>query len=1109
MKVQVLRFHSNGICMHSLYKGIHNLLLCGLYMGLFCFFYPGAAKAEEEPAFEEISVFFNVTGLGGKEVEAVIKNEEAYLSITDVFGYLKIKNEASSNLDSVSGFFLEPNTSYIIDRIRSQITLGQKNYPLGPDEMIQTPTALYLKSTVFGKVFGLNCVFNFRSLSVQLTTKLDLPVIREQRQELMRNNASKLKREIIADTIVNRTYSRFNAGAFDWSVSNTQQQGGFHNTRVNMRFGTIIAGGETNIFLNYDSQRDISLKEQYYQWRYINNDKKVLKQVIAGKISTLSTSSVSAPVIGVKLTNTPTTNRRSFDTYTLSDFTEPDWIVELYVNNSLLDYVTADASGFFTFRVPLVYGNSNVKLRFFGPWGEERTKEKTINVPYNFLPSGEMEYTLTAGMLEDGMQSRFSRADFKYGLSRGITIGSGGEYLSSIASGKVMPFINASVRLASNMLFSADYTYAVRTRALLNYRLPSNLLIELNYINYKKGQTAINGSLLEERKAIISRPFRWTGFSGFSRLTFSQVVYSQAKQTTADFLLSGAVKGISASLTTFASLAHPEYLNVFSNLAMTFQLPSRFTLRPQIQYGYKYRSINDVRVELEKQLFNRGFLNIEYANNINSNAQSFSLGLRFDLSFARTSFSARQNNKRLVFSQSFSGGLVYDKKTNYMDLNNRTNVGRGGLVIYPFLDINSNNRRDKNEPKIAGLQLKINGGRIENNTRDTTVQIFDLEPYTNYFLELNTSSFDNIAWQLKSSTYKVTIEANKLKLIEVPVKISGEVSGMVYSKSEDLKGQGRIIINFYRNGKLAGHTLSESDGYFNFLGLSPGAYIASVDSVQLGKLKITASPASMPFNIAATLEGDVVNDIDFKLLDPAILKPAIVKLDLVPAGKILNTAGKLNFSNLPEVAISKIKALKSGTAKNATESASNFSIIAKAIGNKAEAAFIQKNLADKYGHSVKVFFEGTSYYQLNIEGFENREVAQALLPDLARYGLKGLYVTAVRKKISQSETAENESEKINLLIKEDAIYFAVIVGNASDEAGIKLEQQRVLRILSLSSYPIKKKGEFRLMIIGFTDRKTAENAYQKLLRAGMHAGYITSYKKNFTQSAVPKQNPEK
>ena len=63
----------------------------------------------------------------------------------------------------------------------------------------------------------------------------------------------------------------------------------------------------------------------------------------------------------------------------------------------------------------------------------------------------------------------------------GITIGGGAEYLSSVSSGRFMPFANASVRIGSNLLFATEYTYGVRSKTILNYRLPSDLQFELDF----------------------------------------------------------------------------------------------------------------------------------------------------------------------------------------------------------------------------------------------------------------------------------------------------------------------------------------------------------------------------------------------------------------------------------------------------------------------------------------------------------------------------------------------------------------------------------------------------------------------------------------------------
>jgi hypothetical protein len=368
--------------------------------------------AQDETDYDEVSVFLNVQKVGGADIPAVIRDETVYLPVVDIFSFLKIKNTPSAQLDSVSGFFINQEATYLIDKPNNRITFQGKIYDVKSEDMIKTETNLYLRSPFFGQIFGLDCVFSFRSLSVMLNTKLELPIIREMRQEQMRSNISRLKGDVKTDTTIERKYPAFNFGMADWSVISTQQLKGRVDTRLNLALGTVIAGGETNILLNYNNNSPFKEKQQQYLWRFVNNESPVMRQVMAGKIYTQVTASIYDPIVGVQITNTPTTYRRSFGTYTLSDITEPNWTVELYVNSVLVDYMKADASGFYKFDVPLVYGNSAVKLKFYGPWGEERIKEENISIPFSFLPPKELEYSVSAGMVEDTLNSRFSRATY-------------------------------------------------------------------------------------------------------------------------------------------------------------------------------------------------------------------------------------------------------------------------------------------------------------------------------------------------------------------------------------------------------------------------------------------------------------------------------------------------------------------------------------------------------------------------------------------------------------------------------------------------------------------------------------------------------------------------
>jgi len=963
--------------------------------------FPLTGSAQEEPEYDEISVFLNIQKVGGIDIPAVIKDETVYLPVVDIFSFLKIKNNPSAQLDSVSGFFINQQATYLIDKKNNRITYEGKVYELKSDDMIKTETNLYLRSPFFGQIFGLDCIFSFRSLSVMLNTKLELPIIREMRQEQMRSNISKLKGEVKTDTTIGRKYPAFHFGMADWSVISTQQLAGRTDTRLNLALGTVIAGGEANVLLNYSNNSPFTEKQQQYLWRFVNNDRPILRQVMAGKIYTQVTSSIYDPIVGVQITNTPTTYRRSFGTYTLSDIAEPNWTVELYVNNVLVDYMQADASGFYKFEVPLVYGNSAVKLRFYGPWGEERTKEENISIPFNFLPPKELEYSVSAGIVEDTLSSRFSRVTVNYGVSRRLTVGGGFEYLSSVMTGNTMPFVSGSLRLLSGLLLTTEYTYGVRTKGLLSYRLPSNLQFELNYTKYDKGQKAIIYNYLEERKAVISIPIKGKNFAAYSRLTVNQIVLPNLKNTNAEMLWSGSVYGVSTNFTTYGLFTDLSKPYVYSNLSLAFRLPGRITLTPQAQYEYNRGQLISARTNLEKPLFKRGYLNMSYEQNFRSNTRSVELGFRYDLSFAQTGFSVRNTNDLTTLVESARGSLLYDRKTRYLGTNNRTSVGKGAITLRPFLDADGNGKRDPGEPKAANLQFRINGGTIVRNEKDTTIRILDLTPYTSYLLELDKNSFDNISWQMHNLTMKVMIDPNQFKTIDVPISVMGEATGNVYIGE---KGQGRILVCFYRSDStLTARTLTESDGYYSYLGLKPGKYTARVDQEQLKKLRMVSSPETIPVTISHSFDGDIVEGLDFKLnVSEEQLPDTTTGIRPVEAAKAegekveIEEAGRRE-SEKTEDNKKEVPGSISSESKKDTTTIIGYEGDVLQVGafkSRENAYEALKKLEKISGKQAIVVYEN-GFYKVQVSGFANRSLARQFASQLPDLGFPVSYIPVI------------------------------------------------------------------------------------------------------------------
>jgi hypothetical protein len=971
------------------------LICCFAMFALFSIVLPyDKIFAQDLPEYDEISVFLEVPLVGGGEIAAVIKDQNLYLPVTDLFDFLKIRNVPSPGLESISGFFINPEAVYSISKTKNEIIYQNKTFKLETGDLVRTESNLYLKSSYFGKIFGLDCTFNFRSLSVTVSSKLELPLIREMRQEEMRKNLTRLKGDVIADTAIGRSYPLFKFGMADWSAIATEEINGKSETRLDLALGSMIAGGEANASVYYNTSTSFSEKQQNYLWRYVNNDFKPLRQVMAGKITANAISSIYNPIIGVQFTNTPTTYRRSFGSYTLTDKTEPGWIVELYVNNVLVDYIKADASGFFKFEVPLVYGNSIVKLKFFGPWGEERTREQNINIPFNFLPEKTMEYTVSAGIVEDSLRSRYTKANISYGVTRSLTLGGGIEYLSSVLSTPAMPYLNASVRITNNLLISGEYTFKVRAKGTLSYRLPSNLQLDLNYTWYDKDQKAISYNYREERKAVLSMPLHIGKFLSYQRFSVYQIVLPASKYTTGEWLFSGSLLGVNTNLTTYALFLDNSNPYVYSNLSLAFRLPAGFVLMPQTQYGYTQNKFISAKLSIEKHLLEHAFLSFSCEQVYTSDLKMAELGFRYDFSFAQTGASVRQADKKTTLVQYARGSLINDRKTHYLGTDNRTNVGKGGISIIPFLDLNSNGKRDRGEPRAYGLNLRANGGRIEKSARDTTIRILGLEPYTACYIELDPNSFDNVSWRLTKKTLNVSVDPDVLKLIEIPITIAGEANGNVsLEENGEKKGLGRIIVSVYKaNLKTVGKTLTEDDGYFSYFGLVPGKYFLRIDTAQLNKLSMTSEPETLSFDIKPGIDGDIVDGLAF------VLK--MKQGDTTGKAPVVKVKKEVNKDTAYMI-------IHEVSQELVTISEDSWAIQLGAFRNKANAEALRKKLSKLLDKKVDIIIED-NYYKVRISDIKDRKEVDEYLTVLKQNGVTEVWVISLKAKHQQLVLTEKQ-----------------------------------------------------------------------------------------------------
>ena len=761
--------------------------------------------------YEIIPVRVMTDGYKTFYLDALYTNKKIlYIDIVKLFSTLKIPCFSEQNGNSLTGFIESEDQTYLIDYEKGILKTGTR-LTQTLTGLVKDKGVLYLESKLFTELFGITLNFNYRTLYIQLISKHELPLIKLQRIEKTRSNLSKLKGEVFADTVLKRNYHLLKFGALDWSISTNRSETGSGSNNLALAVGTEIFYGEADLQVNYYDRQKFDNRQLFYLWRWVDNDKPIIKQAQIGTISTQTISYINAPVVGFSIRNSPTTIRKSKGYYFIKEFTEPNWDVELYINNVLVDYTKADASGFYVFKVPIVYGYTTLKFKFYGSMGEERTSERIKNIPYTVMPAKEFEYGFSAGIVENNNTSRFARGELNYGVNRYFTIGGGAEHLSSITNGSNIPFLTATLQPFNNLTLNTEYAHGVRTKAHLNYYFKKDISLDLEYTNYVVGQRATIQNADEEVKARLSAPFSFKKLRGFARIDWTQLVYNSFKYNQTNIMFSVYYKLLSANSSTQVNWLKGRIPNITSDLNLLYRFGKGYTFRPSIQYNVYKNAVTMYNLTLEKYI-SKGDISIAYERIISSNTTIINLNFKYDLNFARTNVSVSQQKQRTehsekpekastVFSESVQGSLVFGRGNKYIYKSNNPSVGRGGISFYPFLDINQNGKFDKGESMVKLSTSRIMHSKIINE-KDSILSIPDLMAFTWYTFEFKDTDLGNIAWRFKKKRYKIIIDPNQFKRVDVPIVPVYEIEEMAYLNCSSISIQHEFTIRSLKDGDM-------------------------------------------------------------------------------------------------------------------------------------------------------------------------------------------------------------------------------------------------------------------------------------------------------------------
>lgn len=283
----------------------------------------------------EVYLDFRHRGIINSVVIAYYKNDEFYLPVSELFTLFNIENNVNGL--SIEGRFGVARTPYQINLQTNRIKFGDELIELTAEDYIIKELDSYLRADIFFEAFGLDFTIDFNNLALNLQTQQELPAVeqalRRQKRRLADANRYQVEKY---DLRFNRERPFLDGGFLDYNLSaNVTPSQNVYNFNTNV--GIQLYGGDLQgaIFGSY-SDNFGNIATNNLRWRYKYREKPWLTEITIGQTTTdgLTRNSYT----GVRLSNEPIEPRRLFDEFEIQGYTIPQSEVELYLNNSLIDF---------------------------------------------------------------------------------------------------------------------------------------------------------------------------------------------------------------------------------------------------------------------------------------------------------------------------------------------------------------------------------------------------------------------------------------------------------------------------------------------------------------------------------------------------------------------------------------------------------------------------------------------------------------------------------------------------------------------------------------------------------------------------------------------------
>jgi hypothetical protein len=738
-----------------------------------------------------------------------------------------------------------------VDRAAGRVVRGDSTRFLASGDAAWRDGELYLAPAPLGWLLGVSVDLDRTELLAALSRTDQLPVVRRRVRELQRRalrDPFGARPDIIE---LDSPRPLADGAVLDWGYLGAARDP-IGTATLQLALGTQTLGGGLEASVRHHTSAFDEDTDVRTTWTGAWPAGRWLRQARVGDF--FSGARRSHVLQGFELSNAPYLRSASFGAELLDGRLGAGWELDLLRDGNVVGYTATDSTGAYRLAVPVQYGLNPVEIEATGPSGERLRRTVLLVVPFDRLPAGELEYTISAGRCRQGACSAAAQASVRYGLSSALTIEAGSDYFArdtlsavwapyALVAASPLPVVHATVEIVANG----------PRRGRIEYSPTPDLQVEAGHAVYDTSiaQSPLGGGALRARSdvTIFWRPRTGAlvvqgaasrargrlgdrdevGASLITPLRGARVTTGLAwERSGSGAVVRGAVR---AHGSVDAVLRGPAawLRNTLVRAGLAVETDDGITLAA-LSVGRRLSRL--VRIDA----------GIAWREGVGT---TLDLGFSSEFTGARVASHSRYTRAEGVGgTQTAEGSMLWNARERRVEFGNGRSLNRSGLVGVVFVDLNGNGVRDADEPTAPDVRVRV-GSRGTRSDSTGRFEAWDLIPFEPMTVEIHGPSLASPLLVPAVDGVRLMPRPNTVERVELPLAPAGELAGTVRIAADGRAvGAIGVTLRHLSSGTLARVT-TFGDGTFFASGLRPGAWIVELAPDALAELGLRQRPTQV------------------------------------------------------------------------------------------------------------------------------------------------------------------------------------------------------------------------------------------------------------------------